>query len=152
VLKTRIVQYSIIYLLLAGLTHPAISQSQQSGGTGPLMNDRPLDNQSQPPATDTGQELSKLIGARLSIMQEVAKYKWNNNAHIEDPDREQKLLDSVGKQAQAEGLQPRWAQHFFRFKLKRQSWHNTSSSKTGDKPSIQLFRTRLILQRLRDPT
>jgi hypothetical protein len=53
-LKIRVVQYSIFYLLLAGLTYPAISQSQQSGGTGPLMNDRPLGNQSQPPATDTG--------------------------------------------------------------------------------------------------
>ena len=97
-LKIRIVQYSIIYLLLAGLTYPAISQSQ-------------------PSATDTGQELSKLIGARLSIMQEVAKYKWNNNAPIEDPDREQKLLDSVGKQAQAAGLQLQWAQHFFRLQI-----------------------------------
>jgi chorismate mutase len=94
-LKIRIAQYSIIYLLLAGLTYPAISQSQQSGGTGPLMNDRPLGGQSQPPATDTGQELSKLIGARLAIMQEVAKYKWNNNAPIEDSEREQKLLDSA---------------------------------------------------------
>jgi hypothetical protein len=96
-LKIRIVQCSIIYLLSAGLTHAAISQSQQSGGTGPLMNDRPLDSQSQPPATNTGQELSKLIGAGLSIMQEVAKYKWDNNAPIKDPDREQKLLDTVGK-------------------------------------------------------
>jgi hypothetical protein len=33
-----------------------ISQSQQSGGTGLLMNDRSLDNQSQPLATDTGQD------------------------------------------------------------------------------------------------
>jgi hypothetical protein len=85
-LKIRIVHYSIICLLLAGLTYPAIGQSQQSGGMVPLRNNRPLDNQSQPPATDTGQELWKLIGARLSIMQEVAKYKWNNNAPIEDPD------------------------------------------------------------------
>jgi hypothetical protein len=85
-LKIRIVQDSIICLLLAGLTYPAIGQSQQSGGMVPLRNDRPLDNQSRPPATETGQELWKLIGARLSIMQEVAKYKWNNNALIEDPD------------------------------------------------------------------
>jgi chorismate mutase-like protein len=145
VLKTRIVQYSIIYLLLAGLTHPAISQSPQSGGTGPLRNDRPLDRQSQRPATDTGQELSKLIGARLSIMQEVAKYKWNKNAPIEDPDREQKLLDSVGKQAQAGGLQPEWAQHFFRLQIEAaklaqyqlfQDWRRTQHPAFSDAPDL----------------
>ncbi|HEY4050572.1 MAG TPA: chorismate mutase [Acidobacteriaceae bacterium] len=110
------------------------------------MNDRPLDNQSQPPATDTGQELSKLIG-RLSIMQEVAQYKWNKNAPIDDPNREQKLLESVAKQAQVKGLQPQWTRHFFPLQLKRRSWHNTSSSTIGDEPSIQLFRMRLVLQR-----
>ena len=125
-LKIRIVQYSIIYLLLAGLTYPAISQSQ-------------------PSATDTGQELSKLIGARLSIMQEVAKYKWNNNAPIEDPDREQKLLDSVGKQAQAAGLQLQWAQHFFRLQIEAaklaqyqlfQDWRRTQHPAFSDAPDL----------------
>ena len=144
-LKIRIVQHSIFYLLLAGLTCPAISQSQHSGGTGPLMNDRPLDNQSQPLATDTGQELSNLIGARLSIMEEVAKYKWSNNAPIEDPDREQKLLYSVGKQAQAEGLQPQWAQHFFRLQIEAaklaqyqlfHDWRRTQHPAFSDAPDL----------------
>jgi chorismate mutase len=144
-LKIRIVQYSIFYFLLAGLTYPAISQSLQSGGSGLLMNDRPQDNQSQPSATDTGHELSKLIGARLCIVQEIAKYKWNNNAPIEDPDREQKLLDSVGKQAQAEGLQPQWAQHFFRLQIEAaklaqyqlfQDWRRTQHPAFSDAPDL----------------
>jgi chorismate mutase len=143
--KIWAVQYSIFYLLLAGLTYPAISQSLLSGGMAPLMNDRPLDNQSQPPATDTGQELSQLIGARLSIMQEIAKYKWNNNAPIEDPDREQTLLDSVGKQAEAEGLQPQWAQHFFRLQIEAaklaqyqlfQDWRRTQHPAFSEAPDL----------------
>jgi chorismate mutase-like protein len=144
-LKIRIVHYSIICLLLAGLTYPAIGQSQQSGGMVPLRNDRPLDNQSQPPATDTGQELWKLIGARLSIMQEVAKYKWNNNAPIEDPDREQKLLDGVGKQVRAVGVRPQWAKHFFRLQIEAaklaqyqlfQDWRRTQHLAFSDAPDL----------------
>jgi hypothetical protein len=75
------------HLLAVGWTYVSCDRSISAvWRNGPLRNDRPLDNQSRPPATDTGQELWKLIGARLSIMQEVAKYKWNNNAPIEDPD------------------------------------------------------------------
>jgi len=59
-------------------------------------------------------ELGRLIDARLSVMQDVARYKWNNHSAIEAPDREQKLLDSVKTQAEQLGLPPEWAQHFFR--------------------------------------
>jgi chorismate mutase len=108
------------------------------------MNDRPLDNQSQPPATDTGQELSKLIG-RLSIMQEVAQYKWNKNAPIEDPDREQKLLESVAKQTQVDGLQPQWTRHFFRLQIEAAKlaqyqlfydWRRTQHPAFSDAPGL----------------
>jgi hypothetical protein len=57
------------HLLAVGWTYVSCDRSISAvWRNGPLRNDRPLDNQSRPPATDTGQELWKLIGARLSIM------------------------------------------------------------------------------------
>jgi chorismate mutase len=59
-------------------------------------------------------DLGKLIDARLAVMQDVARYKWNSHAQIEDPVREQKLLDSVKSQSETMGLPSAWTLHFFR--------------------------------------
>ena len=64
-----------------------------------------------------GNSLTGLIGERLSLMTGVARAKWNNGSAIEDPVREQQLLNDVGSKAQALGLSAEWAQHFFRLQI-----------------------------------
>ncbi len=48
--------------------------------------------------------IATLINERLSMMPDVARYKWNSGGAIEDPPREQQLLDSVRQQALQQGL------------------------------------------------
>jgi chorismate mutase len=60
------------------------------------------------------ENLGRLMDARLAVMQDVARYKWNMHAQIEDPVREQKLLDSVRSQSEGMGLPSEWTLHFFR--------------------------------------
>jgi chorismate mutase-like protein len=69
------------------------------------------------PVESGGSLLTRLIEERLSLMTGVAKAKWNNGSAIEDPVREQQLLSDVGVKAQALGISPEWAQHFFRLQI-----------------------------------
>jgi chorismate mutase len=67
-------------------------------------------------AADTAavDRLVGLIKARLDVAPEVARTKWNTKAPIEDPPREQQIIDDVARQAPAYGLDPRAATAFFR--------------------------------------
>ena len=68
------------------------------------------------PALDQARALRKLlalIDERLSLMPDVARYKWNHGLAIEDPPREQALLRSVAEQAQQQGLNPTAVSRFF---------------------------------------
>ena len=64
-----------------------------------------------------GSVLLDLVAERLSLMTDVAKTKWNSGSEIEDPIREQQLLNDVGVKAQPLGVPTEWAQHFFRFQI-----------------------------------
>ncbi|HEY8025194.1 MAG TPA: gamma subclass chorismate mutase AroQ [Burkholderiaceae bacterium] len=57
--------------------------------------------------------LMQLIDQRLAIAPMVAEAKWNSGAPIDDPTREKLLLDTLGRQAQAAGLDRTFAQRFF---------------------------------------
>jgi chorismate mutase-like protein len=57
--------------------------------------------------------LARLVDARLALMPDVARYKWNRKQAIEDPPREQALLDAVKAQAPQYGLAPERAVAFF---------------------------------------
>lgn len=57
--------------------------------------------------------LGNLVDERLSLMPDVARYKWNTGAAIEDPQREQQLLASVRQQAIERGLPPQRVVDFF---------------------------------------
>ncbi|MFZ6779793.1 gamma subclass chorismate mutase AroQ [Undibacterium sp. Ji83W] len=57
--------------------------------------------------------LLSLMQQRLSLAQDVAMYKWNAKAAIDDPVREQQILDALAKQAPQYGLAPKLAQDFF---------------------------------------
>jgi hypothetical protein len=43
--------------------------------------------------------------------------KWNTGSAIEDPEREQKILQDVGAKAKQANLPPQWVQHFFRLQI-----------------------------------
>jgi chorismate mutase-like protein len=61
--------------------------------------------------------LFDLIEQRLDLMEEVSKAKWNTGAAIEDPEREQKLLEDVEAKAKQSDLPPQWVHHFFRLQI-----------------------------------
>lgn len=66
-----------------------------------------------PLAPSPAQRLAKRIDERLALMPDVARYKWNRGQAIEDPPREQALLDSIKLQAPRYGLDPARAVAFF---------------------------------------
>ncbi|MFZ6642920.1 gamma subclass chorismate mutase AroQ [Undibacterium sp. TC4M20W] len=57
--------------------------------------------------------LMGLMQQRLNLAQDVAMYKWNAKAAIDDPVREQQILDALAQQAAQYGLAPRQVQNFF---------------------------------------
>ncbi|MFZ6679326.1 gamma subclass chorismate mutase AroQ [Undibacterium sp. Tian12W] len=57
--------------------------------------------------------LMGLMQQRLNLAQDVAMYKWNAKAAIDDPVREQQILDALAQQAPQYGLAPRQVQDFF---------------------------------------
>ncbi len=57
--------------------------------------------------------LAQLIDERLTLMPDVARYKWNQKAAIEDLPRERQLIESVRQQALQRGLSPDRAEAFF---------------------------------------
>jgi endo-1,4-beta-xylanase len=58
-------------------------------------------------------QLAALIDERLSIVTEVARAKWNTQAAIEDPAREQALLQSLRERATALGVPAATVDRFF---------------------------------------
>jgi chorismate mutase-like protein len=65
------------------------------------------------PADPAPARLAALIDERLALVLEVARYKWNTGAAIEDPPREQALLASLRERAIAMGIAPSRVDGFF---------------------------------------
>ena len=65
------------------------------------------------PAEPATARLAALIDERLALVTEVARYKWNTGAAIEDPPREQALLVSLREKAVAMGLPQSRVDAFF---------------------------------------
>ncbi len=57
--------------------------------------------------------LLSLMQQRLVLAQDVAMYKWNARAAIDDPVREQQILDALMQQAPQYGLEQRRVYDFF---------------------------------------
>lgn len=55
-----------------------------------------------------------LIKQRLDVAPAVARAKWNSRASIEDPVREQQVIEAVAIQAAAHGIDRAVAERFFR--------------------------------------
>jgi chorismate mutase-like protein len=87
-------------------------QASLSSGRGQALLDRWLHYPwPTPPAPAVA--LARLIDERLSLMPDVARYKWNHKQAIEDLPRERALIDSVRGQAAVRGLSPERVAVFF---------------------------------------
>ncbi|WP_156746061.1 chorismate mutase [Mycobacterium sp. 1423905.2] len=71
-----------------------------------------------PPATgDSTNPLAELVDAaaqRLATAEPVAAYKWSAQRAIEDPEREQQELATLGDEARAQGIDPDYVARVFR--------------------------------------
>lgn len=65
------------------------------------------------PVRDDVAQLLSLQKTRLDVAAPVARSKWNSHAPIDDPAREQAILDDVAARAQQIGLDAPWARRFF---------------------------------------
>lgn len=61
--------------------------------------------------------LRALIDARLVLASDVAQYKWNHHAPIEDLPREAQVIATLSHQAGALGVPQAWAEGFFRAQI-----------------------------------
>jgi chorismate mutase-like protein len=57
--------------------------------------------------------LLRLMGKRLALMHDVARWKWNADKPITDPERERELLQSVVERGRGKGLDPDLVRSFF---------------------------------------
>jgi chorismate mutase-like protein len=82
--------------------------------------------------------IATLIDERLALMPDVARYKWNTGGAIEDPVREQQLLESVRQQAVEQGLPPARVTAFFAAQIEAakvvqrelfEQWHKSGQGK-----------------------
>lgn len=62
-------------------------------------------------------DLVRLMRARLDLIVEVSKSKWNTGTAVEDLAREKQLLDAVTAAAPSHGLDPMLATTFFRAQI-----------------------------------
>jgi chorismate mutase-like protein len=90
--------------------------------------------------------LRQSIEMRLQLAPDVARWKWNHHADIEDPARERAVLDAVVAQATALGVPRRFADAFFRAQIEasktvqREMFMGWNVMKTGtitDVPDLQ---------------
>jgi chorismate mutase-like protein len=97
------------------LSRPVIdAQLQQLGGARRYQRD--LSSWEDYAWSDSAQpvvQLAALIDERLAIVTEVARAKWNTQAAIEDPVREQALLQSLRERAAGLGLSGAAVDRFF---------------------------------------
>lgn len=93
-----------VFFLLLALACPPLSAAGQPAISAPA------DAASLEP-------LRRLIDERLALMPDVARHKWNAGSSIDDLPREQRLIASLGSQAQALGVSGPWAERFFRAQI-----------------------------------
>jgi chorismate mutase len=101
--------------------------------------------QSAPANRDQVRQLLNLIDQRLAVAPLVARAKWNSGGAIDDPAREQAILEAVSKQAEDAGLDAAFARRFFQAQfdagkmiqrdLHRQ-WQANSQGKFADAPDL----------------
>jgi chorismate mutase len=82
---------------------------------------------------------------RLELMHDVARWKWNRGQAIEDPAREEALLQAILPQCEAAGLGVDFARSFFRAQMDAakqvqeedfQAWKAVNQSPFPDVPDL----------------
>jgi len=84
-----------------------------AGSTGCRREVEPPQELLVPADSTTIPALLGLMNERLSLMHDVARWKWNAKKPIEDLTREKELLDAVGAQGAAKGLDRGEVRWFF---------------------------------------
>lgn len=103
---------------------------------------------SPPPnaATERVSGLLNLMVERLELMHDVARWKWNVEKAVNDPQREEALLSQLAEQAAAAGLEPEFARTFFQAQMNAakmiqqadfDAWHAEAREKFADVPDLQ---------------
>jgi chorismate mutase-like protein len=102
------------------------------------------------------ESLRALIDARLLLAPDVAQYKWNHHAPIEDLPREAQVIAALGHRAGDLGVPQAWAESFFRAQIEAsktaqnelfQGWDVTRHGRFPDAPDLAAV-TRPKLDRL----
>lgn len=100
----------------------------------------------QPIADPRLTKLLLLMQQRLNLAQDVAMYKWNIQAEIDDPVREQQILAKLADQAPQYGLEPKLAQNFFAMQMVAgkmiqtalfKDWHNKQQAPFANPPDLK---------------
>ena len=93
----------------------------------------------------TVEPILALIEERLKLAEDVARYKWNVHGKIEDPAREQAIINSLGQQATRQGLPLSWAERFFRAQIDASKtvqralfteWQQTQTARFDNVPDL----------------
>jgi chorismate mutase len=98
------------------------------------------------PPADPLAVLLNLIDQRLAISEEVARSKWNSGAPVEDLAREREIVAAIGRQANAYGIEPAFAETFFRAQIEASKvvqhariaqWRAARQAPFTDAPDLQ---------------
>ncbi|MEV5597718.1 chorismate mutase [Streptomyces sp. NPDC052496] len=87
-----------------------------AAATAVLLTAAPTPATAHPAARDTAalRPLADLSARRLATADLVAAAKWGTGSPVDDPAREQQVLDAVARQAAGLGTDPQWTARIFR--------------------------------------
>lgn len=97
-------------------------------------------------ATEALNPLFEIMAERLSIMKDVALYKWHNHLQVEDLYREEIILAKTTEKAISLGLQPAPSRHFFQMQMDaakaiqtswHQKWNKTDNLQLSEGPNLK---------------
>jgi chorismate mutase-like protein len=96
--------------------------------------------------------LLRLMQQRLTLMHEVARWKWNAGQPVTDPQRERELLHSVVERGRGKGLDPELVRPFFAAQLEAarlvqqadfDRWQANKQEPFADSTSLAVLRQRI---------
>ena len=96
--------------------------------------------------------LLRLMGQRLALMHEVARWKWHAREPITDPQRERELLQSLVERGRGKGLDPDLVRHFFAAQMEAarlvqqadfDRWKANEQEPFADTTSLAVLRRRI---------
>src|SRR5262249_27224199 len=96
--------------------------------------------------------LLRLMQQRLTLMHEVARWKWNAGQPITDPQRERELLHSVVERGRGKGLDPEQVRSFYSAQMEAarvvqqadiDRWKANKQEPFADTTSLAVLRQRI---------